>query len=610
MVPAQSSEWRFKPEEPVYGTLPVELLFDKTGTDQSRSGQSLQPHWPELSDSWVETAYATLAPVACIRSKSWNAMLASVPSPDEVAGEERSQGGTRGDAIHDASLGLPLGTIEDDSVFASFDDVFDNTASYDWFVSDVSNHQSLHATPETSPSTQFPTGWNDQKRSHQPQTSQLDNSSLLSTASGLRKASQRPNVFQNPAIDQGDQVLQFKSLPPEHSVVDCDGESVPISIAAQLQGNFFLANSQPDGDPELTIHRRNLFRISGMISPSSKSCCVVDELGNLAAVASVNICLTAMESIEGKRIEVIQVSSSKTGVPALSSAAKDSSSPTPVPIRLDLTTESGIPREEKALSFMWKRLQFRSSTANNGRRNGVQQKYLLKLTVKAILATGKEVCIAETESSAIIVRGRSAGLFMNRENPEQSSRTSSPLAQVPASLAARPDPAPDPRGYVLPTNTNTPVQTQSTPLLPWSPVEALSTNRTLELRFNRTDSVPQNVSDRTRTSLERTPWSPLVIDASAYRLEDGAATSNGNNSNKHALYGDNEGKRSMPGTSTSTPGVERLAPEPEPDPLYEYFPLGLEGWMPPVDAVYRPHIAHNTLLVPDLQALFDNRVLY
>jgi hypothetical protein len=267
------------------------------------------------------------------------------------------------DAIHDASLGLPTGTIEDDSLFASFDDVFDNTASYDWFVSDVSNHPSLHATPETSPSTQFPTGWNDQKRSHRPQTSQLDNSSLLSTESGPRKVSQRPNVFQNPAIDQDDQVLQFKILSPEHSVVDCNGKSAPISITAQLQGNFFLANSQPDGDPELTIHRRNLFRVSGMVSPSSKSCCVVDELGNLAAVDSVNICLAAMESIEGKGIEIIQ--SSKTGVPALSSAAKDSSSPTPVPIRLDLTTESGTPGEEKALSFMWKRLQFRSSTANS-----------------------------------------------------------------------------------------------------------------------------------------------------------------------------------------------------------------------------------------------------
>ncbi len=269
------------------------------------------------------------------------------------------------DAIHDASLGLPLGTIEDDSLFASFDDVFDNTASYDWFVSDVSNHQSLHATPETSPLNQFRSEWSDQKRSHEPQTSGLDNSPFFSTDSRPRKAGQRPNVFQNPAIDQDDQLLQFKSLSPEHRVVDCNGKSVPMSITAQLQGNFFLANSQPDGDSELTIHRRNLFRISGMISTSSKSCCVVDELGNLTALASVNVCLTATESIEGRRVEVIQVSSSKTTVPALSSAAEDSSPRAPVPIRLGLTTGAGSPGEEKALSFMWKRLQFRSSTANS-----------------------------------------------------------------------------------------------------------------------------------------------------------------------------------------------------------------------------------------------------
>jgi hypothetical protein len=28
--------------------------------------------------------------------------------------------------------------------------------------------------------------------------------------------------------------------------------------------------------------------------------------------------------------------------------------------------------------------------------------------------------------------------------------------------------------------------------------------------------------------------------------------------------------------------------------LYEYFPLGLDDWMPPVDAVYRPHVVHHT----------------
>lgn len=30
------------------------------------------------------------------------------------------------------------------------------------------------------------------------------------------------------------------------------------------------------------------------------------------------------------------------------------------------------------------------------------------------------------------------------------------------------------------------------------------------------------------------------------------------------------------------------------DHLYEYFPLGLDDWMPPVEAVYRPHIVHHT----------------
>lgn len=32
------------------------------------------------------------------------------------------------------------------------------------------------------------------------------------------------------------------------------------------------------------------------------------------------------------------------------------------------------------------------------------------------------------------------------------------------------------------------------------------------------------------------------------------------------------------------------------DLLYEYFPLGLDDWMPPVDAVYRPHVVHHTNL--------------
>jgi len=36
--------------------------------------------------------------------------------------------------------------------------------------------------------------------------------------------------------------------------------------------------------------------------------------------------------------------------------------------------------------------------------------------------------------------------------------------------------------------------------------------------------------------------------------------------------------------------------------LYEYFPLSLDDWMPPVDAIYRPHVVHHTIVPPDLKA--------
>ncbi|KAI7111321.1 hypothetical protein KC337_g19096, partial [Hortaea werneckii] len=41
------------------------------------------------------------------------------------------------------------------------------------------------------------------------------------------------------------------------------------------------------------------------------------------------------------------------------------------------------------------------------------------------------------------------------------------------------------------------------------------------------------------------------------------------------------------------------SPDESADLLYEYFPLGLDDWMPPVEAVYRPHVVHHTKLPTD-----------
>jgi hypothetical protein len=44
------------------------------------------------------------------------------------------------------------------------------------------------------------------------------------------------------------------------------------------------------------------------------------------------------------------------------------------------------------------------------------------------------------------------------------------------------------------------------------------------------------------------------------------------------------------------------SPAENPDLLYEYFPLSLDDWMPPVDAIYRPHVVHHTSIPPALKA--------
>ena len=57
------------------------------------------------------------------------------------------------------------------------------------------------------------------------------------------------------------------------------------------------------------------------------------------------------------------------------------------------------------------RLQFKQSTANNGKRADIQQYFYLKLEVIARLEDGRIFPIAETVSDSLIIRGRSPGHF-------------------------------------------------------------------------------------------------------------------------------------------------------------------------------------------------------
>jgi acid phosphatase len=56
----------------------------------------------------------------------------------------------------------------------------------------------------------------------------------------------------------------------------------------------------------------------------------------------------------------------------------------------------------------------------------------------------------------------------------------------------------------------------------------------------------------------------------------------------HALHASSASQTAMPYKTECEPA----------DQLYEYFPLGLDDWMPPVDAVFRPHVVHHSGPLP------------
>ncbi|KAG9735314.1 p53-like transcription factor, partial [Aureobasidium melanogenum] len=68
----------------------------------------------------------------------------------------------------------------------------------------------------------------------------------------------------------------------------------------------------------------------------------------------------------------------------------------------------------------------------------------------------------------------------------------------------------------------------------------------------------------------------------------------------------NTGKRVAAGRAASTPSALALqvgsSPDESADLLYEYFPLSLDDWQPPVDAVYRPHVVHHINPLPENKA--------
>lgn len=323
----------------------------------------------------------------------------------------------------------------------------------------------------------------------------------------------------------------------------------------------------------------------------------------------------------------------------------------PPPIPLDIMAGQDLDTDYATFPIAWKRLQFRVATANNGRRKELQQHFVVRLKVVATLSTGAKISISEVQSGPVIVRGRSPRNFQSRKDlPLSGSAAASRKNQVNAAALNRtptnesvprrasvtPAKAKAPSGTVQSSSPETtsvppptilqqpqatpdwtpiphaapnPVMSHHQPLFPNSSPDQLSQMADQQRRVSSTPAAaPINLSlldeeeGDTTVRLDQkmmTPYSNEVPQQQPASLDHSAPPAKMRKiSHSVSQTPSRSATSSIPLLETANLPQQFVSSLPFPnestDFLYEYFPLGLDDWQAPVDAVYRPHVVHHT----------------
>jgi acid phosphatase len=459
-------------------------------------------------------------------------------------------------------------------------------------------------------------------------------------------------------IDRDSKYLSFSMPQYNFTLLDDSFRRSSVNINAQLHGMFLLAESQwpvtddtPAPPPELTCYRRNLFQITGSVTLPRNLRYVFTDDGSRIPIYELELAVSATESVEGNSVKIISVPW-KTATNGDASKSDDKAEREPPTIALDNLSEQDLDTDFATFPIQWKRLQFRIATANNGRRKELQQHFTLHLKIMASLSTGGKISIAEAHSGAVIVRGRSPRNFAARKDLPLSTSSTARKHLAPGSRAANsqtsvpqvtsapkikspPDEVPDADGtnwmaQVVPEPLSTPSYSVSMnpppmPAFSQDPPPELGTPGAFPFTFSQSlDPTSGPMSLHFGSDDEGSPYP----QQQGSRHSSRPPTSNpspslvnpGHGSPGHMLHQAGPRPRihshqiSMTSVPSQGPSVSGVPQRPEflttrsglsqhlegesADQLYEYFPLGLDDWMPPVDAVFRPHVVHHSGPLP------------
>ena len=423
-------------------------------------------------------------------------------------------------------------------------------------------------------------------------------------------------------ISRDNELLSFR--PPTYSftLLDMSLRRISLNINARLHGMFFVAdppatpsfNSQT-AFPELTCYRRNLFQVTGSITLPRNLRYILTEIGDRLPILGQELQISATESVENGSVKLISVPwKTPTNNPPPVAEEKSEKEPTTIP--LDLMSNQDMDAEFATFPIAWKRLQFRIATANNGRRRELQQHFVVRLKLVVTLPNGARIPVAEAKSAAIIVRGRSPRNFQSKkEQPVSGEKGSNRKAMHPPTALNR--------------STATEISSKTSLKREHSTDGALYSGVALELNkeapksqspFN--DDWPKVSSD---TSSGATVPTPSLLTPTLPSSKSPQSISPPSAPIVLSLTDDTEFKQpsSRPLKATRLSSTKASRPHPYKRPslpslsstkaflsshsqqkltsasldsaelLYEYFPLGVDDWQPPVDAIYRPHVVHH-----------------
>lgn len=215
----------------------------------------------------------------------------------------------------------------------------------------------------------------------------------------------------------------FSQTKQHHNVYSMDRTtSYKLTVKSKVDRGFFLA------DNDWTCYRRNYFQISsaftittstGHTVNEAETPCLVEVDNQFHTCTQFLLGITARVSNSDKKIELVQHTPKRDKGPQ--------SVPTPKPIRpggnLSL---SSVGSNSNIVTF--ERIQFKTATANNGKRRAAQQYYVVLVDLYAQPENGGELIrIATSTSAPLVVRGRSPGHYADNHHDRYN-----PMAINPA----------------------------------------------------------------------------------------------------------------------------------------------------------------------------------